>query len=267
MSLGRSARCPIVVALFMAVALPGLGFARTADQEAAAIPALPAPDACPIIITMPATGAEFSLPPDPELEDEACKKDEPVRPAPPDIFGLSAIPANVHPPGSAWDAAQGVPLKEMAGPWTEVLNQSGSFPVRQYLAIVNSWANWHLRFEEDGAHDSWSSPLATFKRGSGDCEDFAMAKMTLLENAGIRPEDMFLILVRERERPVDHAVLAVRNEQVLYVLDNRTDAVMPADTIRDYIPLQSFSGKFGWIYGYRIDAGTSLPTTFLKRRR
>lgn len=267
MSLGPYVRYPIVVALLMTVAAPGFGFARTADQESDMATEAPAPDACPTRVVMPATGIEFSLPPDPEQAEATCKRDEPVRPAPPDIFGLSAIPANIHPPGSAWEAAQGVPLKEMTGPWTEVLNQSGSFPVRQYLSIVNSWANWHLRFEEDGAHDNWSPPLATLQRGSGDCEDFAMAKMTLLENAGIRPEDMFLVLVRERERPVDHAVLAVRSEQILYVLDNRTDAVMPAETIRDYIPLQSFSGKFGWIYGYRVDAGGALPATFLKRRR
>src|ERR1700722_10797849 len=41
-----------------------------------------------------------------------------------------------------------------------------------------------------GEIDVWSSPLLTFTTGSGDCEDYAIAKFVALRQAGISPEGL-----------------------------------------------------------------------------
>ena len=88
-------------------------------------------------------------------------------------------------------------------------------------------------------------------QGFGDCEDFSIAKMALLRMVGIPDDDMFLVLLRDRHRRIDHAVLAVRRDGRTWVLDNRTDKLLPQEQVADYAPTMSFSGPFMWIYGQR----------------
>jgi predicted transglutaminase-like cysteine proteinase len=114
--------------------------------------------------------------------------------------------------------------------------------------MVNQWVNWHVRYRVDQGSDEWSTSAATLMRGYGDCEDFAVAKMGLLLALGVPADDMYLVLLRDR-RQVQHAVLAVKREGQLLVLDNRTDKVLPAEAIDDYTPIMSFSGPFAWTYG------------------
>src|SRR5476651_1318369 len=69
---------------------------------------------------------------------------------------------------------------------------------RARLGEINRAINLAIRPMSDlaqyGAIDVWSSPLATFARGAGDCEDYAIAKFVALGLAGIPPEDMRLLI-------------------------------------------------------------------------
>ena len=52
-----------------------------------------------------------------------------------------------------------------------------------------------------GQIDVWSSPLATFAPGAGDCEDYAIAKYAALRLAGISADDLRLVVhARHRSR-------------------------------------------------------------------
>lgn len=200
---------------------------------------------------MPTTGVAFTLPPDPGAEAGAECADfvpPPVRPPAPSLFRMVALPIGNNAPSRKWEDARLSAVTDHAGPWDELLDQAGQGSVHDPVGMVNRWVNWHVTYREDPVADEWATALTTLKRGYGDCEDFALAKMGLLLELGISSDDMYFVLLRDR-RQVQHAVLAVNRGGRLYVLDNRTDKVLPADAIVDYTPILSFSGSFAWTYG------------------
>src|SRR5438105_458577 len=58
-----------------------------------------------------------------------------------------------------------------------IVDQARTRDGRARLGETNRAINLAIRAANDGADDVWSSPLATFERGAGDCEDYAIAKL------------------------------------------------------------------------------------------
>jgi len=87
-----------------------------------------------------------------------------------------------------------------------------------------------------GEIDVWSSPLVTFTNGSGDCEDYAIAKFVALRQAGISPEDLRIVIMRDTIRGEDHAVAAARLDGHWLTLDNRRMAMVEDAYVRNYRP-------------------------------
>ena len=223
----------------------------------------PGEDAPEDAYVMPTTGFVFTLP-SRVSEEEAEPQDPralhhcapplpvpPVRPAAPSLFSMTALPVGGSTvPTRKWDAARLARLTVQAGPWNAMLAKTSASPSRDPLLAVNNWVNWNLRYTDDAYGDQWSSAPATLARGYGDCEDFALAKMALLEKLGVPSHEMYLVVLRDRQE-VEHAILAVKRGGRLMVLDNRTDKVLPAELVHDYRPIVSYSGPFSWIYGER----------------
>jgi predicted transglutaminase-like cysteine proteinase len=130
-----------------------------------------------------------------------------------------------------------------------------SLPARQFLAIVdkatarqgrarfgeiNRAINLAIRPMSDlaqyGSIDVWSSPLATFASGAGDCEDYAIAKFVALRLAGIAAQDLRLVILRDTVRQEDHAVVAARLQGHWLTLDNRRMAMVEDGWLRNYRP-------------------------------
>jgi len=88
-----------------------------------------------------------------------------------------------------------------------------------------------------GEIDVWSSPLVTFTNGTGDCEDYAIAKFVALRQAGISPEDLRIVIMRDTIRGEDHAVAAARLDGHWLTLDNRRMAMVEDAYVRNYRPL------------------------------
>jgi predicted transglutaminase-like cysteine proteinase len=88
-----------------------------------------------------------------------------------------------------------------------------------------------------GEIDVWSSPLLTFTTGSGDCEDYAIAKFVALRQAGISPEDLRIVIMHDTIRGEDHAVTAARLDGHWLTLDNRRMAMVEDAYVRNYRPL------------------------------
>lgn len=164
---------------------------------------------------------------------------------------MAALPIGSPPSLAKWESAKADTLADRTGPWTELLQQANAVTGGHPLQMVNMWVNWHLRYQEDRANDNWSDALTTLQRGYGDCEDFSIAKMALLRELGVSPDDMFLVLLRDKAQ-VAHAVLAVRQDGGFYILDNRTDRLRLATEVSEYTPVLSFSGDFAWTYGKRL---------------
>ena len=76
-------------------------------------------------------------------------------------------------------------------------------------------------------------PLLTLTTGSGDCEDYAIAKFVALRRAGIAPEDLRIVIMRDTIGGEDHAVAAVRLDGHWLTLDNRRMAMVEDAYVRN----------------------------------
>jgi predicted transglutaminase-like cysteine proteinase len=111
---------------------------------------------------------------------------------------------------------------------------------RARLGEINRAINLAIRPLSDlaqyGAIDVWSSPLVTFASGAGDCEDYAIAKFAALRLAGISPEDLRIVVMRDTISGDDHAVAAARLGGHWLMLDNRRMAMIEDAYVRNYRP-------------------------------
>ncbi|WP_262048970.1 transglutaminase-like cysteine peptidase [Bradyrhizobium sp. Bra78] len=112
---------------------------------------------------------------------------------------------------------------------------------RARLEEANLGVNTAIRYVSDLAQyrelDRWSSPLASFATGKGDCEDYAIAKYAALREAGFPDADMRLLLVRDRTVRQDHAVLAARLDGRWLILDNRWAGLREDNGELNFAPL------------------------------
>ena len=83
---------------------------------------------------------------------------------------------------------------------------------------------------------SGRSPLATLARGGGDCEDYAIAKFVALRRAGLAPEDLRIVVLRDTIHGEDHAVAAARLDGHWLTLDNRRMAMVEDTDVRNFRP-------------------------------
>src|SRR4051794_16415257 len=87
---------------------------------------------------------------------------------------------------------------------------------RARLGEINRAINLAIRPASDlvqyGQMDVWASPLVTFDRRAGDCEDYAISKFVALRLAGIAADDLRIVILRDSVRGEDHAVAAARLE-------------------------------------------------------
>jgi len=118
-----------------------------------------------------------------------------------------------------------------------IVDQARSREGRARLGETNRAINLAIRAANDGTDDVWSSPLATFARGAGDCEDYAIAKLAALRLAGIAAEDLRIVVVRDVRAGEAHAVAAARLDGHWLMLDNRRMAMVEDDSARSYQPL------------------------------
>ena len=112
---------------------------------------------------------------------------------------------------------------------------------RARIGVINRAINLAIIPTSDlvqwGVVDRWSAPLETFTTRRGDCEDYAIAKYVALQAAGVAPEDIELVVVRNTDTSENHAVVAVRLDGTWVILDNRRLALVPAREIRHATPL------------------------------
>ena len=176
----------------------------------------------------------------------------PASPDQPDVFGSVALTINRTPLDRRWRAVASVAAKGQAAAY------AGSVAPLNALAkldAVNRYVNARVTYVNDlrlsGVEDRWTGGNETLARGKGDCEDYALAKMQMLRRAGFAEKDMYLVVLRDLQRRADHAVLVVRAERRMLVLDNGTDRIVDSAMLTDYRPIFSFSGNRVWTHGYR----------------
>jgi len=122
-----------------------------------------------------------------------------------------------------------------------VIESASAHEGRRRLDEINRAINVSVRYTSDlaqhGLPDVWSSPLATFASGRGDCEDYAIAKYVALLETGVSGKDMRILLGNDTSVREAHAVLAVRQGGHWLVLDNRRSVILEDAESRHLVPL------------------------------
>ncbi len=129
------------------------------------------------------------------------------------------------------------------------LGSVDDLPRDQQLEAVNNHFNRLPYMNDDtifGIEDVWQSPLS-FAAGSGDCEDYAIAKYAALRLLGFAEQDMRLIVLLDESRGIHHAVLEVQQDGHAKVLDNLSTEV-EFDMDEDYRPIYALNQVDHWIY-------------------
>jgi predicted transglutaminase-like cysteine proteinase len=148
--------------------------------------------------------------------------------------------------------------------WQRVLGQSSSpqLPALiqpaavlgrdQQLRFINASMNRSIsyRFDTDPSGDRWASVNETLARRAGDCEDIVIAKLQALRALGVPLGNLYMTIGHEGSHGSVHAVLLVRSGDRFWVLDNRTDRLVPQEAYKDFYPVLTFSGTSTWTHGY-----------------
>jgi predicted transglutaminase-like cysteine proteinase len=107
--------------------------------------------------------------------------------------------------------------------WLTFLKKVGSLPLRDQINKVNTYFN-SLRYIVDpvnyGKKDYWATPIQFFNK-NGDCEDYAISKYISLRKLGVPVKDMRIVVLRDLNLKVAHAVLVVYYKGKPLILDNQ----------------------------------------------
>lgn len=181
-----------------------------------------------------------------------------VRSDMPDVFGSVALRVRRTSLDKRWHNVEASGVSGAAARFARSLADVGE---TDRLDAINRYVNQRVAFIDDirqfGRADLWLTASATLERGKGDCEDYAIAKMQMLRKAGVADQDLYLVIVKDLVRRADHAVLVVRSEGRLRLLDNGTDEIRDAELSSDYRPVLTFAASGAWTHGYR-----RAPETF-----
>ena len=118
-----------------------------------------------------------------------------------------------------------------------VASKSGRASLDEANRAVNAAILYVSDQVQHGEVDRWSAALATFATAKGDCEDYAIAKYVALLASGFSPDDMQVLLVRDRAVDQEHAVLAARIDDRWLILDNRLSELVEDSDASSLTPL------------------------------
>ncbi len=181
----------------------------------------------------------------------------PVRRSTPNynVFKSVVVPVGKLPAFAQWGKVQ--PAGAAAAPkkFAALLAQARGLSQVEALNLVNRAVNRTIKYRSDRG-DQWQTLAQSAARGTGDCEDYAIAKMALLAALGFRAEQLQFIVLKDTRRQLYHAVLAVHVEGQRYILDNLSNTAASDDIFRTYKPIASFVGSKTYIHGFK-DGGTT----------
>ena len=161
--------------------------------------------------------------------------------------------------------------------WREMVLSNAAGTEADRLKRVNEFFNRNVHFGDDsaiwGQADYWATPLETLGRGSGDCEDFAIAKYFSLRMLGVASHKLRLIYVRARTGAGDaastqaHMVLAyyTQPDAEPLVLDNLIGDIRLASRRPDLTPVFSFNSEGVFVGAAAKDAAAPGGLSRLSR--
>lgn len=184
----------------------------------------------------------------------------------PDVFNTSAIRSDNMAPFPKWRGALDRYFSESRTPraacssglfaqcpiedWQSFLQSLAGQTPEQKLREVNAFHNrarYILDIVNWQVEDYWASPFQFFRK-DGDCEDYAIAKFMSLRALGFRNDQMRIVVLRDLNLRVAHAILVVELNGEKYVLDNQIRDAIPAGLIHHYQPIYSVNETHWWLH-------------------
>jgi len=123
-------------------------------------------------------------------------------------------------------------------------------PLHKMAAKVNEMVNEYryiLDSKNYGQTDYWATPVEFFSNG-GDCEDFAITKYTALRMLGVPEERLRLLILKDMQKNIPHAVLVVYTDNGPMIMDNQIKTLTHADRIDHYKPIFSINRHAWWLH-------------------
>lgn len=131
--------------------------------------------------------------------------------------------------------------------WQKLVKQNKNNSTYKKLVAVNNFFN-NIPYKKDidnwGKKDYWATPIEFLALGSGDCEDYVIAKAYTLQLLGIKKNSLEyvysdLILKKKKER---HLVLSyfIPNQHTSIILDNVNKKLSLEENRKDLIVLAKF---------------------------
>jgi predicted transglutaminase-like cysteine proteinase len=134
--------------------------------------------------------------------------------------------------------------------WQKIMRAARGVPAFEQLKMVNSYFNrWPYSLDMDvyGQSEYWANP-PEFLKLSGDCEDYSITKYFALKHLGVASDRLRIVILQDTIRGIGHAVLAVKQGDQTFVLDNQSDLVLPQERYEHYQPQYSVNEKFRWAH-------------------
>ena len=132
--------------------------------------------------------------------------------------------------------------------WKQLIASLQGKRKKTQLKKVNDFANRAIYIVDPknwGVKDYWASPNQFFAK-NGDCEDYAILKFLTLRALGWKNEDLRILVVRDMNLKIAHAILGVMQKKKRYILDNQMTLVVEDRRIRHYKPIFSLNETSWW---------------------
>ena len=134
--------------------------------------------------------------------------------------------------------------------WQAMIRDNKGARQIEQLHAVNGFINqWRYRTDNYNykQSDYWASPAEFFAR-SGDCEDYAIAKYVTLRQMGFAADQLRLVVVKDLNQNLAHAVLAAYVDGDVFILDNVTSEIRSQDAVTEYAPYYSVNEQARWAH-------------------
>jgi predicted transglutaminase-like cysteine proteinase len=183
-----------------------------------------------------------------------------ARPASPDVFGTVALNAGV----TMYDARfRRVAAADAKDPLVMRLaaaaaNLDPIAKLRMVQEEISQSVRWQHDLDNMGVADFWANAGETLRRGTGDAEDIAIAKMQVLKAAGFDPKDLYISIGRHSTRGA-HILLLARTASGFFALDDK-DGMVPAGQNSRFTPIMTIGQGMSWIHGRRIGGNPRLAS-------
>lgn len=189
-----------------------------------------------------------------------------ARPASPDVFGTVAVNAGVTIYDARFrrvaqtDARDPLVLRLAAG----AANLDPIGKLRMVQKEISQAVHWSHDLDNMGVADFWANAGETLRRGSGDAEDIAIAKMQVLKAAGFDPKDLYISVGRHSSRGA-HILLLARTASGFFALDDK-DGMVPAAQNTRFTPIMTIGQGMSWVHGRRVGGNPRLASAATKNR-